>query len=95
VKEGNVQVIAPDRKVTAAKRDAILADAQQTAKTMISSMIKEAAAQSEKDLNSAKRKASEIMEKAVSRAEGEVFIINEMVKEKEKSAIDLVLNNVI
>jgi len=77
------------------QREAILLEAQQNAKTMITSMTKEAIAKAESDLGAAKHQGTETLEAAKLRAETEVLLIKEMIKEKEQSAIDLVLSNVI
>jgi len=77
------------------QREAILQEAEQNAKTMINSMTREAIEKAESNLSAARHRGTETLEAAKLRAETEVLLIKEMIKEKEQSAIDLVLSNVI
>jgi vacuolar-type H+-ATPase subunit H len=80
---------------SAAKREAILNEAQQNAKTLITSMTKEASAKAAKELKSARLKEAETLESARIKAENEVILIREMMKGKEQAVIDLVLSEII
>lgn len=82
-------------KETLAKKEAILEEARQKAKALVTSRVKEAQAKAEDDLNKAGRRSTEILEEAKIKAEKEVIFMKELVKNKEQAAIDLVLANVI
>lgn len=77
------------------KKEAILLEAQQNAKTMITSMTREAIAKAESDISAARHRGTENLEAARIKAEKEVLLIKEMIKGKEQAAINLVLSNVI
>ena len=77
------------------KKEEILLDAQQKAKSIIVSMTKEAQSKAERDLREAKEQGMAIMAAGKQRAENEIRLLNEMVKNKEQAAIELVLSNVI
>ncbi|MDF2586281.1 MAG: hypothetical protein K0S41_122 [Anaerocolumna sp.] len=77
------------------KRDAILREAEEKAKNMISEKTKEAIAKAEIDLEKAQLQGKEIMDKAIIRANQEILMMQELVKGKEQVAIDLVLKEVI
>ena len=82
-------------KEAAAKREALITEAKQNAKLLVSSRIKEAQAKAENDLTTTGRQSMDIMEEAKTRAEKEVVFMKELVKNKEQAAIDLVLTIVI
>lgn len=77
------------------KKEEIIAQAHLTAKTLMTSMTKEAMSKAEQALNATKLQTNEIMETSIQKAQNEVLILEEMLKSKEKSAIDLILSNVI
>lgn len=78
-----------------AKKEEILAQAHLTAKSLTTSMTQDAMKKAEQNLKTAKLQANEIMEASGQRAENEVLLLEEMLKSKEESAIDLILSNVI
>ncbi|MDF2820957.1 MAG: hypothetical protein K0R15_1398 [Clostridiales bacterium] len=82
-------------KDAAGKRDEIILKAEEDAKVKISSVIKEALAKAEQDLEQAQFQGTERMKNAVIKAEQEILELKEMVKSKEQVAIDLVLAQVI
>jgi V/A-type H+/Na+-transporting ATPase subunit G/H len=77
------------------KRELILAEAQQNAKSMITSMTKEALAKAEQKLLEANGQGAKRMETSKQNAEKEVLLMKEMLKSKEQEAIKLVLSSVI
>lgn len=77
------------------KKETIIAEAHQNSKDLISSMTKEASDKANHDLNVAQKKSVEMLEASKVEAEKEVLILKEMVKRKEKEAIDLVISNII
>ncbi len=77
------------------QREEILLKAQQEAKQLSMTMIKQATQKAEQNLNAAQKKGEELIQAAVQRAEREATLMKEMAKSKEKAAIDLVLSNVI
>ena len=77
------------------KKEAILLEAQQNAKSIIVSMTKEAQSKAERDLSVAREQGVAIMEAGKQRAENEIRLLNEIVKNKEQAAIELVLSNVV
>jgi vacuolar-type H+-ATPase subunit H len=77
------------------KREAILAEAQLNAKTMISSMTKEANEKAERNLTLANERGIELLENAKKKAESEVLLMKEMVQNKGEAAINLILATVI
>ncbi|MBH1942350.1 hypothetical protein I5677_15720 [Mobilitalea sibirica] len=77
------------------KKDAILMEAQQKATNLISSMTKEAQDKAAKALKDAELRGAEMVEAAKLKAEKEIMLMNEMLKDKEKAAIKLVISEVI
>jgi V/A-type H+-transporting ATPase subunit G/H len=77
------------------QKEAIILKAEQEREQIISSMTKDALEKSVKDLEEANRQAKVRLEKAVMQAENEIILLKEMVKNKEQSAIKLVLEEVI
>lgn len=74
------------------RREAILAEAQQDARSMITSMTKEAAAKAAKDLSEANHQGEEKVKTARIRAENEVLLMKEIMEEKEEAARKVVLS---
>jgi hypothetical protein len=58
-------------------------------------MTKEASLNAEKELNAARFKGNEMMEEVKNRAENEVLLMKEMLKDKEQAAIRLVISTII
>jgi len=77
------------------KKEAIISEAQQNAKIMVTDMTKEALEKAERNLTFANQRGIEMMEAAKQKAENEVLLMKEMAKGKEEAAINLVLSNVI
>lgn len=77
------------------KKEAIIAEAQQNAKDLISTMTKQASDRANHDLDLAQKKSIEMLEASKVEAEKEVLILKEMVKRKETEAIDLVISYII
>jgi vacuolar-type H+-ATPase subunit H len=77
------------------KKEAILSEAQLNAKTMISTMTKEALEKAERNLTLANERGVEMLEAAKKKAESEVLLMKEMAQRKEEAAINLVLATVI
>ncbi|MDF2539967.1 MAG: hypothetical protein K0S76_2988 [Herbinix sp.] len=76
-------------------KEAILTEAQQKAKTIITSMTKEAHETAERNMVVANEQGIKMMESAKQKAENEVFLMKEMAQSKEVAAINLVLSTVI
>jgi len=89
------QKAALKEKEAAQRKDEILAEAVQNAKSMVSAMTKEALAKAEHELDEVKERGNDFVEAAKVNAEKEVFQMKERVKSKEQSAIDIVLSHVI
>lgn len=79
----------------ALKRDAILQKASEDAKLLISTKTKEALEHASKELHKADLEGEKLMDLAVKKAEQEINLLKELVKQKENTAIDLVLKEVI
>ncbi|MDF2942075.1 MAG: hypothetical protein K0S01_933 [Herbinix sp.] len=77
------------------KKDTILSEAQLKAKTMITSMTKEALEKAERNLVLANERGIEMMEAIKLKAESEVLLMKEMAQRKEETVIDFVLSTVI
>ena len=77
------------------RKEEILSEAGQKAKVLITSMTKQALDKAEYNLSAANQKGFEMMENAKIKAEGEALVMKEMVRSKEKAAINLVLACVI
>jgi V/A-type H+/Na+-transporting ATPase subunit G/H len=82
-------------KEASLKAEAIVQKANEDAKELIVSMTKEILGIVEKDLKQAEHQGEELMVTAVQKSDKEILLLNEMVKSKEQSAIDLVLSEVI
>lgn len=77
------------------KKEAIITQAKQNATTIVSSMTKEAMVKAELELNNAIKKGEDILEASRLKANNEVNLMKEMVKEKEQSAIHLIFSNLL
>jgi vacuolar-type H+-ATPase subunit H len=77
------------------KKETLISEAQLNAKTIVSSMSKEALEKAERNLALANERGIEIMEAAKLKAEKEVLLMKEMAQSKEEAAINMVLSNVI
>ena len=77
------------------KKEAILLEAQQNAKSIIVSMTKEAQSKAERGLLEAQEQGVAIMEAGKQRAMNQIRLLTEMVKNKEQAATQLVLSNVV
>jgi V/A-type H+/Na+-transporting ATPase subunit G/H len=77
------------------QKEAIISEAVNNAKVMISTMTKEAKDEAEHKLDLANRKGIEMLEAAKTRAESEALLMNQMAQSKEEAAINLILSNVI
>ena len=77
------------------RQEAIISEAEQNAKGLITSITKQALDQAEDNLSAANQKGIKIMETAKIKAESELLIMKEMAQRKEQAAIDLVLSYVI
>lgn len=78
-----------------AQKEAILLEAQQNAKALVTSKVKEAQAKAEKDFKEVDRRSLESIEDAKLKAESEVLQLKKSIKNKEQVAIDLVLKKVL
>ncbi|MGB4661288.1 MAG: hypothetical protein WBI07_19100 [Mobilitalea sp.] len=86
---------AQKEKDAAQKKEAILLESQLNAKTLYSSMTKEALEKAENDIAKANIRGTVILEEAKEKAEKEALLMKEMAQQKEADAISLVLSNVI
>lgn len=77
------------------KKETILSEAQQNAKSMVTSMTKEALIKAERNLALANQQGIERMEASKLNADNEVLLIKEMAHRKEEAAIKLVLSTAI
>ena len=82
-------------KDAASKKEAIISQASQDAKTIVTSMTSKAQEKAEKDLKAATNKGVEIIEAAKADMEKEVLQLMKKVKEKEKYSIELVISHVV
>jgi len=73
------------------KKELILSEAQQNAKSMVSSITKEALLKAERNLALANQQGLERMEASKLKAVSEVLLMKEMAQRKEEAAIKLVL----
>jgi len=73
------------------KKESILSEAQQNAKSMVSSITKEALLKAERNLALANQQGLERMEASKLKAVSEVLLMKEMAQRKEEAAIKLVL----
>jgi vacuolar-type H+-ATPase subunit H len=77
------------------KKERIISEAMQNAKTMISSMTNEAMKLSEEKVADANKKRILIMEEAKQKSDAQVTQMERIVKEKEHAAMEQVLSGII
>lgn len=77
------------------KKERMIQNAMEDAKSLLSTRTKEALASSARKLEETNIASENLMKEAVFRAEKEISLLKELVKSKEKAAIDLVLGEVI
>ncbi|MDD3014862.1 MAG: hypothetical protein PHC34_14260 [Candidatus Gastranaerophilales bacterium] len=77
------------------KKEAMLSESMQNAKVMISSMTKEAIKLAEEKITNANAQGAQIMEAARQKAEKEVLLMGEIVRNKEQAAVEQVLYSII
>ena len=94
VRNAELSAVKKEKEVIQ-KKEAILVEAQQTAKKIIASMTNKAQDKAGRDLEEAVRQGVELTESAKQKVEKEICFIKEMVKSKEQAAIDLVISNVV
>lgn len=94
VRQAEINAAQQDKEAVK-KREAILLKAKEDAEHMVSFMMKEANEKAETDLMQAEKQGEELMDAVVQRTEKEIILLKEMVKSKERAAIDLVLSEVI
>jgi vacuolar-type H+-ATPase subunit H len=86
---------ANKEKAAIQKKEVILAEAQQEAGIIITTRIKQAKEEAERNLVYANEQGANLMETIKQRAENEVIAMKEIAKRKEEEAIKLVLSSVI
>lgn len=77
------------------KKEALLLEAQQNAKLLISGLLKEAQGKADQRVKEADQKSTVIIENAKRKAEKDIFAMKEIIKNKEQAAIKLVISEVI
>lgn len=77
------------------EKNAILLKAEEEAEKIISSMTENAYAQSQEQLKKAHEQGEAYMEAAVLRAERQISLMKDVVREKEQEVINLILSEVI
>lgn len=77
------------------KGEALVQKAKEDAKSLVASMTKEKTSQSESNLKAAHVQVDMFIETAIKKAEQDIVMLNEIVKNKEQSAISLVLKSVL
>lgn len=77
------------------KRDSIILNAQEEAKTIISTLIKEAQNIAEQNSRQVQSQGEEFMKNAEVKAEKEILLLKELTKSKEQETIHLILSEVI
>lgn len=82
-------------KEASAKAEAIIQQAKEDGKSLITAMTNEVLGKTKQDLEKAELQGKELMITAVQRAEKEIVLLKEIVKSREQAAIDLVLSEVI
>lgn len=80
---------------SAVKKEEIIQKASDDAKLLISTRTKEELAKSARELDKTNVASENLMKEAVLKAEQEISLLRELVKSKEKAAIELVLGEVI
>lgn len=77
------------------EKSAILLKAEEEAEKIISSMTEKAHMQSQEQLKKAQEQGESYMEAAVLRAERQISLMKDAVREKEQEVINLILSEVI
>lgn len=77
------------------QKEAMISDAGLNAKTLITSMTKQAMEKAEQDLAAAVKRGNQMLEEAKTKADNEVLLMKEMALMKEEAAVNLILSNVI
>jgi vacuolar-type H+-ATPase subunit H len=77
------------------KKEAILAEAHKEAGIILTTRVKQATEEAERNLVSANEQGVKLMEKVKQRVENEVVAMKEIANAKEEAAINLVLSSVI
>jgi vacuolar-type H+-ATPase subunit H len=77
------------------KKELLLAEAQQNAKALVTSMTNEALKLAEQKLMAANDQGAKMIDAAKLKAEKEVLLMKEMVKGKEQAAYNQILSNLI
>jgi len=77
------------------RNEAIISEAEQSAKSIMTSMTKQAMERAELDLSIAKQKGDKIIEAMKLKAEDEAILLKDKAGKKEKAAIDLIISYVI
>ena len=77
------------------KKEAIISEAQQQARELLSSSLKKAQEKADNDTREAVRRSDIILEEAREEAKKEVLLLIEMAKTKEQAAISMVISNVL
>ncbi len=86
---------AEKEKEALQKKESILTKAQQDAKEMVASKVSETQMLSEKKLKNANDQGEERLEAAKRKADQEVLILQEMVRNKEQAAIDFIISSLV
>jgi vacuolar-type H+-ATPase subunit H len=92
-------VIKAEEKAALIEKDAvtegetIVLKAKEDAKELVAAMTRERLSQSEKDLISAQEKCEALMKAAIEKAEQDIIMLKEVIKDKEQVAITNVLSN--
>ncbi len=94
VRQAELNAAQKERDVQLQK-ETIISEAGQNAKTLITSMTKQAMENAEQSLATANKKGNEMIMAAKLKAENEVLLMKEMAQRKEEAAINLVLSSVI
>lgn len=82
-------------KDAACQKEAILSQAVQDAKAIVTSMTSKALEKAEQDLQAATQEGEELIEAAKADMKKDVLQLAKNVKEKEKSAIELVISHMV
>lgn len=77
------------------KKEQMIQEAMEEAKSLLSSRTKEALVNSARELEKTSIDSDNLMKEAIFRAEQEIILLKDLVNSKEKAAIDLVLCEVI
>ncbi|MDF2544037.1 MAG: hypothetical protein K0S47_3755 [Herbinix sp.] len=77
------------------QRDLIIQEAKQKAKTMISSMTKDALSKAAMELDQTQKKGDELLITSRAKADKEILLMKELTKSKEQAAIKLILSEIV